>query len=201
MPTDVLWIGLNDQRNQMLFEWSDHSHVTFTQWQTDEPSHATNLQEDCVLIRGKVTPVTPQIQMGQMIILLDYYRIYVSVIQDGKWADHMCEKTYGYICKKKASIKPAEGTQEEVNPGCKLVSDVISFWFKCDDTIKPSDQIHTHCVCVFKMKGSVRFGSHCYNIGAETKTFDKAKQACSEAGAHLVDVADRYIFILVSYMC
>uniref|UniRef100_A0A4W6CH01 Macrophage mannose receptor 1 n=1 Tax=Lates calcarifer TaxID=8187 RepID=A0A4W6CH01_LATCA len=134
LPTDVLWIGLNDQRNQMLFEWSDHSHVTFTQWQTDEPSHATNLQEDCVLIRGK----------------------------DGKWADHMCEKTYGYICKKKASIKPAE------------------------------DQIHTHCVCVFKMKGSVRFGSHCYNIGAETKTFDKAKQACSEAGAHLVDVADRY---------
>uniref|UniRef100_A0A4W6CGV2 Mannose receptor C-type 1 n=1 Tax=Lates calcarifer TaxID=8187 RepID=A0A4W6CGV2_LATCA len=132
LPTDVLWIGLNDQRNQMLFEWSDHSHVTFTQWQTDEPSHATNLQEDCVLIRGK----------------------------DGKWADHMCEKTYGYICKKKASIKPAEGTQEEVNPGCKL--------------------------------GSVRFGSHCYNIGAETKTFDKAKQACSEAGAHLVDVADRY---------
>uniref|UniRef100_A0A4W6CGU1 Mannose receptor C-type 1 n=1 Tax=Lates calcarifer TaxID=8187 RepID=A0A4W6CGU1_LATCA len=130
LPTDVLWIGLNDQRNQMLFEWSDHSHVTFTQWQTDEPSHATNLQEDCVLIRGK----------------------------DGKWADHMCEKTYGYICKKKASIKP----------------------------------IHTHCVCVFKMKGSVRFGSHCYNIGAETKTFDKAKQACSEAGAHLVDVADRY---------
>ncbi|XP_074478489.1 macrophage mannose receptor 1 [Sebastes fasciatus] len=94
LPTDVLWIGLNDRRNQMLFEWSDHSHVTFTQWQSDEPSHATNLQEDCVLIRGK----------------------------DGKWADHMCEKTLGYICRKTASTKPPEGAQEDTNPGCKLGS-------------------------------------------------------------------------------
>lgn len=54
VPTDVLWIGLNDRRNQMLFEWSDNSHVTLTQWDVDEPSHATNLQEDCVHIRGKV---------------------------------------------------------------------------------------------------------------------------------------------------
>nr|XP_019942865.1 PREDICTED: macrophage mannose receptor 1 [Paralichthys olivaceus] len=132
LPTDVLWIGLNDQKNQMLFEWSDHSHVTFTKWQTDEPSHATNLQEDCVLISGK----------------------------EGSWADHMCEKTFGYICKKRASTKPPEGAQEEANPGCKL--------------------------------GSIRFGSYCYNIGAETKTFDDAKQTCSESGAHLVDVGDRY---------
>uniref|UniRef100_A0A3Q3VSG6 Macrophage mannose receptor 1 n=1 Tax=Mola mola TaxID=94237 RepID=A0A3Q3VSG6_MOLML len=132
LPTDVLWIGLNDQRNDNLFEWSDHSQVTFTQWETDEPSHATNLQEDCVLIRGK----------------------------DGKWADHMCEKTYGYICKKMASTKPSPGAQEETKPGCKL--------------------------------GSIRFGSYCYNIGSETKTFDDAKRACSEAGAYLVDVADRY---------
>lgn len=132
LPTDVLWIGLNDQRNQMLFEWSDRSHVTFTQWLTGEPSHAANLQEDCVLIAGK----------------------------DGKWADHMCERTCGYICKKKASIKPAEGTHEEANPGCKL--------------------------------GSIRFGSFCYNIGSETKTFEEAKQACSQAGSYLVDVADRY---------
>ncbi|KAM7369802.1 hypothetical protein PAMP_011093 [Pampus punctatissimus] len=132
LPTDVLWIGLNDQRNQMLFEWSDHSHVTFTQWQTDEPSHVTNLQEDCVLIRG----------------------------QNGKWADHMCEKTYGYICKKKASNKHAGGVHEEANPGCKL--------------------------------GSIRFGSYCYNIGAETKIFDEAKQICLQSGGNLVDVADRY---------
>ncbi|KAI4806365.1 hypothetical protein KUCAC02_017193 [Chaenocephalus aceratus] len=132
LPTDELWIGLNDQKNQLLFEWSDHSHVTFTQWQTGEPSHATNLQEDCVLIRGK----------------------------DGRWADHSCEKAYGYICKSKASTKPAEGAQDEANPGCKL--------------------------------GSIRFGSYCYNIGSESKTFDEAQRACSETDAHMVDVTDRY---------
>ncbi|XP_061660890.1 macrophage mannose receptor 1 [Syngnathoides biaculeatus] len=130
--TDVLWIGLNDQRSQMLFEWSDRSQVTFTQWMTDEPTHATNLQEDCVLIRGK----------------------------DGRWADHMCEKAYGYICKKKASSRAAEGTHEETNPGCKL--------------------------------GSLRYGLYCYTIGAEKKTFEEAKRACSQNGGNLVDVADRY---------
>lgn len=132
LPTDVLWIGLNDQKSQMLFEWSDRSPVTFTNWLSDEPSHATNLQEDCVLIRGK----------------------------DGKWADHMCEKTFGYICKKRASTKPAEGRHEDTNPGCKL--------------------------------GSVRYGPYCYKIGAETKTFEEAKTACSHDGSYLVDVGDRY---------
>ncbi|XP_056155303.1 macrophage mannose receptor 1 [Lampris incognitus] len=132
LSTDELWIGFNDQRNQMLFEWTDHTHVTYTQWQTGEPSHATVLQEDCVLMRGK----------------------------DGKWADYMCERQFGYICKKKASNKPAHGIQEDVNPGCKL--------------------------------GWVRFGLHCYNIGAETKTFDEAKQKCGNAGSNLVDVTDRY---------
>lgn len=53
-------------------------------------------------------------------------RVALWPIQDGRWADHMCEKSYGYICKKKASIKPSEGAQEEANPGCKLVSDAIS---------------------------------------------------------------------------
>ncbi|KAG9348011.1 hypothetical protein JZ751_004030 [Albula glossodonta] len=88
--TDELWIGLNDQRTQMLFEWTDRSHVTFTKWQAGEPTHGTNMQEDCVIIRGK----------------------------DGKWADSLCEKEHGYICKKKASTRPA-GAPEDVSPGCK----------------------------------------------------------------------------------
>lgn len=100
-PTDELWIGLNDQMNQMLFEWSDRSQVTFTLWQTGEPSHATNHHEDCVLIKGK----------------------------DGKWADHICEKAHGYICKMKASTKPAGGLHEETNPGCKIGS--IRFGSNC----------------------------------------------------------------------
>ncbi|KAM6977347.1 macrophage mannose receptor 1 [Aplochiton taeniatus] len=131
-PTDELWIGLNDQKSQLLFEWSDRSHVTYTQWQVGEPSHGTNLQEDCVLIRG----------------------------QDGKWADSVCEKAHGYICKKKGSTRPTQGAQKDVHPGCKL--------------------------------GWIRFGSFCYNIGSETKTFDEAKQTCKDFGSDLVDVSDRY---------
>ncbi|MBN3307386.1 MRC1 protein, partial [Amia calva] len=89
MSSDELWIGLNDQKMSMLFEWSDRSHVTFTKWKTGEPSHAISLQEDCVLMKG----------------------------EEGKWADHVCEKPYGYICKKKASTHP-QGSPEVVSPGC-----------------------------------------------------------------------------------
>nr|XP_055073400.1 macrophage mannose receptor 1-like [Misgurnus anguillicaudatus] len=89
MSTDELWIGLNDQRIQNLFEWSDRSHVTFTKWFVGEPSHITNRKEDCVLITG----------------------------QEGKWSDHLCESAHGFICKKKASIKP-EGSPEVISPGC-----------------------------------------------------------------------------------
>uniref|UniRef100_A0A4W4DYJ2 Macrophage mannose receptor 1 n=1 Tax=Electrophorus electricus TaxID=8005 RepID=A0A4W4DYJ2_ELEEL len=88
-PNDELWIGLNDQKTQNLFEWSDRTHVTFAMWVVGEPSHAVNHREDCVLMKGK----------------------------EGKWADHMCEKEHGYICKKKASSKPA-GSPELVSPGC-----------------------------------------------------------------------------------
>ncbi|XP_066514867.1 macrophage mannose receptor 1 isoform X2 [Hoplias malabaricus] len=90
-PTDELWIGLNDQKTQNLFEWSDRTHVTFAKWLVGEPTHANNLREDCVLMKGK----------------------------DGKWADYMCEKEHGYICKKKASSKPA-GSPELVSPGCPV---------------------------------------------------------------------------------
>nr|XP_015210001.1 PREDICTED: macrophage mannose receptor 1 [Lepisosteus oculatus] len=90
LPTDELWIGLNDQKMSMLFEWTDRTHVTFTKWLTGEPSHATNMQEDCVLMKGK----------------------------EGKWADHVCEKAYGYICKKKALSIP-QGSTAVVSEGCK----------------------------------------------------------------------------------
>lgn len=57
-PTDELWIGLNDQKTQNLFEWSDRSHVTFANWLVGEPSHVSFLKEDCVLMKGKVqTPL------------------------------------------------------------------------------------------------------------------------------------------------
>ncbi|RXN15477.1 macrophage mannose receptor 1 [Labeo rohita] len=108
LPTDELWIGLNDQRIQNLFEWSDRTHVTFTKWLAGEPSHVINRMEDCVLIKGK----------------------------EGTWADHMCETERGYICKKKSSSKP-EGNPELVSPGCLPIyqkeNDEKKSWFDARD--------------------------------------------------------------------
>ncbi|XP_056375176.1 macrophage mannose receptor 1-like [Hyla sarda] len=71
--TEFVWLGLNDLKTQLFFEWSDGSPVTYTTWQRGEPSHLTNKQEDCVALSTK----------------------------DGHWADKMCEKKFPYLCKRK----------------------------------------------------------------------------------------------------
>ncbi|XP_027514430.1 macrophage mannose receptor 1-like [Corapipo altera] len=89
-PTDKLWIGLNDRKVQMYFEWTDGTPVTYTKWHLGEPSTTNNRPEDCVLIKG----------------------------QDGYWADFFCEKKAGYICKRKAISKIAS-EKEITDAGCK----------------------------------------------------------------------------------
>ncbi|KAM9024791.1 macrophage mannose receptor 1-like isoform 1-T1 [Ara ararauna] len=90
-PSDELWIGLNDLKVQMYFEWSDGTPVTYTKWLRGEPTHANNRQEDCVVMKGK----------------------------DGFWADHSCEKRIGYICKRKPmSEGPTE--EEVIDMGCQI---------------------------------------------------------------------------------
>ncbi|RLW11503.1 hypothetical protein DV515_00001465, partial [Chloebia gouldiae] len=89
-PTDKLWIGLNDRRVQMYFEWSDGTPVTYTKWHLGEPSTTNNRPEDCVLIKG----------------------------QNGYWADHVCEKKAGYVCKRKATSQ-TDGEKESSLEGCK----------------------------------------------------------------------------------
>ncbi|KAH0627500.1 hypothetical protein JD844_003271 [Phrynosoma platyrhinos] len=89
-PTDVLWIGLNDQKTQMNFEWSDGTPVRFTKWQQGEPTHVKNIQEDCVIMSG----------------------------ENGSWGDYYCEDEFGYICKRKPlSSVPEEA--EPVDPKCQ----------------------------------------------------------------------------------
>ncbi|XP_027551485.1 macrophage mannose receptor 1-like isoform X1 [Neopelma chrysocephalum] len=69
---DELWIGLNDLKTQMYFEWSDGTPVTYTKWLPGEPTHEVNGQENCVIMAGK----------------------------DGYWADNACDRKLSYICKR-----------------------------------------------------------------------------------------------------
>ncbi|XP_078144091.1 macrophage mannose receptor 1-like [Centroberyx gerrardi] len=87
--TDELWIGLNDRKTEGLFDWGDHSTVTFTSWEFGKPSASTD-QEDCVLIRG----------------------------QNGNWADRACEEKHGFICMKSSASTPS-GDELDLNIGCK----------------------------------------------------------------------------------
>ncbi|KAM9349891.1 macrophage mannose receptor 1-like [Symphorus nematophorus] len=87
--TDELWIGLNDRRTERLFDWSDHSPVSFTSWEFGKPAVTTD-QEDCVLIRG----------------------------ENGNWADRVCNEKHGFICMKTSASEPT-GDEVEQNVGCK----------------------------------------------------------------------------------
>lgn len=51
---EELWIGLNDLKLQMNFEWSDGTPVRFTYWHPFEPNNFRDSLEDCVTIWGPV---------------------------------------------------------------------------------------------------------------------------------------------------
>uniref|UniRef100_A0A8D2J1X2 Mannose receptor, C type 1b n=1 Tax=Varanus komodoensis TaxID=61221 RepID=A0A8D2J1X2_VARKO len=88
-PTDVLWIGLNDRKTQMYFEWSDGAPVRFTKWQRGEPTHISDVQEDCVTMSG----------------------------ENGYWSDYFCEEELGYICKREP-LATVAGETEMTDPYC-----------------------------------------------------------------------------------
>ena len=56
VSTDELWIGLNDKKTEGLFDWIDHSTVTFTSWEFGKPAVSTEVQ-DCVLMKGEVRSI------------------------------------------------------------------------------------------------------------------------------------------------
>uniref|UniRef100_G1KWP1 Mannose receptor C-type 1 n=1 Tax=Anolis carolinensis TaxID=28377 RepID=G1KWP1_ANOCA len=89
-PTDLLWIGLNDQRTAMYFEWSDGTPVRFTKWQRGEPTHVNNVQEDCVIMSG----------------------------ENGYWQDYFCEEQLGFICKRKPLASEVSEEVETDDPKC-----------------------------------------------------------------------------------
>ncbi|XP_039187396.1 macrophage mannose receptor 1-like isoform X1 [Crotalus tigris] len=129
-PSDELWIGLNDLKIQMFFEWSDGSPVTYTKWLRGQPTHTNNRQEDCVVMKGK----------------------------DGYWADEPCDMEHGYICKRKPLKKTPE--KDIIDEGCS--------------------------------KGWKRYYLFCYMIGSTFASFAQADQRCTENGATLAYIENRY---------
>ncbi|XP_028605836.2 macrophage mannose receptor 1-like [Podarcis muralis] len=89
-PTDLLWIGLNDQKIQMYYEWSDGSTVTFTKWQKGKPQQINDVQNECVIMSG----------------------------ENGYWADYFCEVELGYICKRQP-LASLPGEPEVADPNCQ----------------------------------------------------------------------------------
>ncbi|ETE59520.1 Macrophage mannose receptor 1, partial [Ophiophagus hannah] len=128
--SDELWIGLNDLKIQMFFEWSDGSPVTYTKWLRGQPTHTNNREEDCVVMKGK----------------------------DGYWADEPCDMEYGYICKRKPLKQAPE--KDIIDEGCS--------------------------------KGWKRYDLYCYMIGNTFVSFAQADQKCTENGAALAYVENRY---------
>ncbi|XP_068932327.1 C-type mannose receptor 2 isoform X1 [Petaurus breviceps papuanus] len=80
---EELWIGLNDLKLQMNFEWSDGSLVQFTHWHPFEPNNFRDSLEDCVTIWGP----------------------------EGRWNDSPCNQSLPSICKKAGQV--SLGTAEE----------------------------------------------------------------------------------------
>ncbi|XP_063816089.1 C-type mannose receptor 2 [Pseudophryne corroboree] len=100
---EELWIGLNDIKHQMHFEWSDGSAVTFTLWHPFEPNNFRDSMEDCVTIWGP----------------------------EGKWNDSPCNQTLPSICKKpglvtQGSVEDNHGCQKGWSwhsPSCYWLGD------------------------------------------------------------------------------
>lgn len=71
---EELWIGLNDLKLQMNFEWSDGSLVSFTHWHPFEPNNFRDSLEDCVTIWGPVrTPFSPPSRSYCQLLPLDHH--------------------------------------------------------------------------------------------------------------------------------
>lgn len=70
------WIGLNNLRNNSVFEWNDGSSVSFTKWYPDEPNN--NGDENCTEVVDNVA---------------------------GEWNDLNCYTHYrSYVCEKQWNL-------------------------------------------------------------------------------------------------
>ncbi|XP_072042783.1 uncharacterized protein [Amphiura filiformis] len=73
---DGYFVGLRDETNEGVYQWSDNSQYDYTNWAPGQPDNYGS-DQDCVA-------VWPH--------------------QDGKWKDNQCTRQYPYICQKRREI-------------------------------------------------------------------------------------------------
>lgn len=54
---------------------------------------------------------------------------YGTLLQNGNWADRVCEEQHGFICKKMSALRPS-GEEVEQNTGCKNVGIIMNLFKK-----------------------------------------------------------------------
>ncbi|XP_032816325.1 C-type mannose receptor 2 isoform X1 [Petromyzon marinus] len=80
---EEVWLGLNDLKTKMVFEWSDFTPVTFTFWHPRHPNSRPG--EGCVSLWGK----------------------------EGRWKDGPCDAKKASVCRAPGSLSEAQPDSQE----------------------------------------------------------------------------------------
>ncbi|KAL7976611.1 hypothetical protein Chor_008560 [Crotalus horridus] len=131
------WIGLNNPDFDSGWQWANDQPLRYLNWAPGSPSLETG--KNCGLMQGR----------------------------NGKWANSLCEKKCGYICKRMNSSKQASASSsDDLKP------------VKCPD-------------------GWVGYAKHCYHLNRDRKTWKDASVSCQKDGGHLLSIHDieEYSFV------
>lgn len=77
--------------------------------------------------------------------------IYCAFLQNGNWADRVCNEKHGFICMKMSASEPS-GDEVEQNVGCKTVRELYFFQYLKKKNVS---LVHTVMVCSLKLSLSV----------------------------------------------
>lgn len=99
-----VFIGLNDNKTEGVFVWSDGSTVTYENWEDNEPNDGFNMS-DCVILDGSSSR--------------------------GKWNDTPCIMWYKYVCKL-THAQPFDGKGELICDLQRVVELKKLLYIRCE---------------------------------------------------------------------
>ena len=99
-----VFIGLNDNKTEGVFVWSDGSTVTYENWEDNEPNDGFNMS-DCVILDGSSSR--------------------------GKWNDTPCIMWYKYVCKL-THAQPFDGKGELICDLQRVVELTKLLYIRCE---------------------------------------------------------------------